>query len=124
MPRTPLFFLSVDALPQSPELEAILAPIRLAQEQADYASLLAGPSLHQSRAKDTFDLRNSTDHWDFKTASHPQLSVKQEWNAVKRELSAVANVLASMAAVATAVWWAAGNIDLSTVRSDPFAGYS
>lgn len=56
--------------------------------------------------------------WDFQTASVPSLSVAQEWEAVRRELSATANVIASMAAVATAVWWAAGNIPLVNVSLD------
>ena len=100
--------------PQSPELEAILAPIRLAQEQATYASYLSKPT--QFDYKDAFDLR-STGNWDFRTASHPRTTVQQEWEAVRRELSAVANVLASMAAVATAVWWAAGNTPVAEVSS-------
>lgn len=36
---------------------------------------------------------------------------------MRRELSAVANVLASMAAIATAVWWAAGNMPVAEVST-------
>lgn len=102
---------------QSPELEAILAPIRLAQEQATYASFLSSSSSlldRPSTHRDAFSL-NNTETWDFRTASHPNTTVKQEWDAVRKELSAVANVLASMAAVATAVWWAAGTTALAQV---------
>ncbi|KAK9895305.1 hypothetical protein P389DRAFT_91035 [Cystobasidium minutum MCA 4210] len=100
---------------RSPELEAILAPIRLAQEQATYASFLSSSSSlldRPSTHRDAFSL-NNTETWDFRTASHPNTTVKQEWDAVRKELSAVANVLASMAAVATAVWWAAGTTALA-----------
>lgn len=100
---------------QSPELEAILAPIRLAQEQSTYASYLSSSKVPHSDHKDPFDLR-TTSNWDFRTASHPRTTVKQEWEAVRREISAIANVLASMAAVSTAVWWVAGTTPLAQVR--------
>lgn len=104
---------------QSAELEAILAPIRLAQEQEAYATMLSSSPNNYAQGgntfKDPFDLK-TTDNWDFRSASHPQLSVKQEWEAVRRELSAVVNVIASMGAVATAVWWATGTAPLVQVR--------
>lgn len=75
-----------------------------------------------SRPRDAYEAKSN--NWDFSTASHPVLSFKQEWEAVRRELSAVANILASMAAVAVSVWWAAGTIPLPQVGSGcerPFA---
>ena len=38
----------------------------------------------------------------------PPLTVAEEWAEVKKQLAAIVNVLASMAAVATAVWWVGG----------------
>lgn len=103
---------------QSAELEAILAPILLAQERASYTSLVSSSTALPS-IKDAHDTRSLAytgpdAHWDFQTASTgpASMTVKQEWEVVRRELSATANVLVSMATVATAVWWAAGSVPL------------
>jgi len=90
---------------RSAKLEAILAPIRLAQEQASYADMMSPSAQPVPR---NLDLHDTSSHWDFNTASHPRLTVRQEWEAARKELSAVFNVLASMAAVGTAVWWISG----------------
>ena len=100
---------------QSPELEAILAPIRLAQERSSYAALLSPPPT-LSRPVDLYG-HEFSQPWDFATASHSTPSFKLEWEGARRELSAVANVLASMGAVSTAVFWAAGTAPLVQVRT-------
>lgn len=49
---------------------------------------------------------------------HLKLSPEQEmkeWNEVKKQLSAIVNVLLSMAATGTAAWWALGNVGIATV---------
>lgn len=100
---------------QSPQLEAILAPIRIAQEQASYASMMASASSDPGpRNLDPFG--DTTSRWDFTTASHPELTVKQEWDLARKELGAIFNVLASMAAVATAVYWITGSHQPAKVR--------
>ncbi|GAA5904819.1 hypothetical protein JCM8208_001366 [Rhodotorula glutinis] len=79
---------------KSPELLAILSSIQLSQDRLAYASLTSllpapHPSLvpphtaHEGRHK----------------------SPAEEWTEIRRELGAIVNVGASMAAVATAVWW-------------------
>lgn len=68
----------------------------------------------QRRHLDVFE--HAAAKWDFRTASAPTASIKEEWDSVRKELGAVANVLASAAAVATAVWWASGNTPLTQVR--------
>lgn len=108
---------------QSPQLEAILAPIRLAQERQEYAALVASNDSQQSRYGDPFDPSSSAfvaaqagSSWNPNTGTASALTTKQEWDSVKKELGAVFNVLASMGGVATAVWWAAGNTPLVQVR--------
>lgn len=39
----------------------------------------------------------------------------KEWNEVKKQLSAIVNVLLSMGATATAAWWALGNVSIASV---------
>lgn len=64
-----------------PELEASLARIRLAHEQAEYARM-SGASARAERV---------------------------EWAELREMLGAVASVAISMAAVATAAWWSGGS---------------
>ncbi|GAA6062884.1 hypothetical protein JCM10212_002106 [Sporobolomyces blumeae] len=95
---------------KSPELLAILSRIQLEQDRVAYSHLTSlDPPSHRS-------LLPLNDRHD--PHQHPLLSggvaqpgertVAQEWNEIKRELGAIVNVLASMMAVGTAVWWVGG----------------
>ncbi|GAA5852111.1 hypothetical protein JCM9279_005061 [Rhodotorula babjevae] len=80
---------------KSPELLAILSSIQLSQDRLAYASLTSLlPAPHPSLVP-------------LHAAAHQgrHKSPAEEWTEIRRELSAIINVGASMAAVATAVWW-------------------
>ncbi|PWN41670.1 hypothetical protein IE81DRAFT_324296 [Ceraceosorus guamensis] len=99
------------ALPQkrpfvrSPELEATLARIKQAADEAEYARMISGPSSTNDDTGRTFKRSSNV-------TGAPKLSRAEEameWQEVKRGLSAVVNVVASAAAVALAAWKALGN---------------
>ncbi|BGP09385.1 hypothetical protein JCM10049v2_005253 [Rhodotorula toruloides] len=80
---------------KSPELLAILADIQLQQDRRSYASLTSlAPAPHPSLVPldDPFSAKTPAD----------------EWKEIRREVSAIANVGASMLAVGTGVWWVGG----------------
>lgn len=88
---------------QSPELEATLARIKQAAEEAEYARMLSGPSVYEG-------IRRVPKQQNTVTGA-PLLTEAQEaleWKEVKRGMSAVVNVVASAAAVALAAWKALG----------------
>lgn len=62
-------------------------------------------SLHQPAFTSSLPL---TDPHDRKHLGLAPLTVAEEWADVKKQLVAIVNVLASMGAVATAVWWVGG----------------
>ncbi|BGP00992.1 hypothetical protein RTG_02772 [Rhodotorula toruloides ATCC 204091] len=83
---------------KSPELLAILADIQLQQDRRSYASLTSlAPAPHPS-------LIPLDDPFSFKSHKTPA----EEWKEIRREVSAIANVGASMLAVGTGVWWVGG----------------
>ncbi|GAA5933555.1 TMEM199/VMA12 family protein [Sporobolomyces koalae] len=92
---------NVDAPPlapreKSPELVAILASIQLEQDRQDYAAMTSLETpLHRSL------LPLSDPH----ARSDKTTTVADEWSEIRKELSAIVNVLASMAAVFTGVWY-------------------
>ncbi|BGP33377.1 hypothetical protein JCM10296v2_005177 [Rhodotorula toruloides] len=82
----------------SPELLAILADIQLQQDRRSYASLSSlAPAPHPS-------LIPLDDPFSPKSHKTPA----EEWKEIRREVSAIANVGASMLAVGTGVWWVGG----------------
>ncbi|BGP49558.1 hypothetical protein JCM10450v2_005452 [Rhodotorula kratochvilovae] len=84
---------------KSPELLAILSSIQLTQDRAAYASLTSLlPAPHPS-------LVPLHDPYDPSALGTAAKSPAEEWREIRRELSAIVNVGASMAAVGTAVWW-------------------
>ncbi|GAA6055218.1 hypothetical protein JCM3770_000720 [Rhodotorula araucariae] len=84
---------------KSPELLAILSSIQLKQDRAAYASLTSlRPAPHPS-------LVPVHDPYDPGALGRRAKSPAEEWREIRRELSAIVNVGASMAAVGTAVWW-------------------
>ncbi|BGP41411.1 hypothetical protein JCM10449v2_005391 [Rhodotorula kratochvilovae] len=84
---------------KSPELLAILSSIQLTQDRAAYASLTSlRPAPHPS-------LVPLHDPYDSSALGSAAKSPAEEWREIRRELSAIVNVGASMAAVGTAVWW-------------------
>ncbi|TNY19367.1 endoplasmic reticulum-based factor for assembly of V-ATPase-domain-containing protein [Rhodotorula diobovata] len=84
---------------KSPELLAILSSIQLEQDRRSYASLTSLlPAPHPS-------LVPLNDPYDSSSLRGPPKSPAEEWRDIRRELSAIVNVGASVAAVATAVWW-------------------
>lgn len=103
--------LTVDDSPQSPELLAILAKLQLAQDRADYAAMT---SLNGPQRTSLLPMR---DIHDPAHTGLPERTVAEEWLEVRRELSAVANVIASMGAVGTAVWWVGGGRSYAAVSS-------
>lgn len=87
---------------QSPELEAILAQIQLSNDRKSYARMTA---LSQPTYTSTLPMSDPHDRAQLGLAP---LTIQEEWADIKKQLAAVVNVLASMAAVATAVWWVSG----------------
>ncbi|BGP25817.1 ATPase, vacuolar ER assembly factor, Vma12 [Rhodotorula toruloides] len=83
---------------KSPKLLAILADIQLQQDRRSYASLISlAPAPHPS-------LIPLDDPFSSKSPRTPA----EEWKEIRREVSAIANVGASMLAVGTGVWWVGG----------------
>lgn len=80
---------------QSPELLAILSSIQLSQDRLAYTSLT---SLSQPTYRSLLPMT------DFHASQSPK-TVAEEWGQIKKELSAIVNVLVSMAAVFTGVWY-------------------
>ncbi|GAA5908815.1 hypothetical protein JCM5296_006462 [Sporobolomyces johnsonii] len=87
---------------KSPELLAILSAIQLEQDRQTYAALT---SLSSSPYTSSLPL---TDPHDPALTGQRAKTVAEEWNEIRREVGAIVNVGASMAAVGTAVWWVGG----------------
>lgn len=88
---------------QSPELLAILAEIQLAQDRASYARMTQ-PATNKSSL---FPSMESTMN-DMTMGSAQEVATAGDWNEIRRQVSAIVNVIASMATVATGVWWVGG----------------
>lgn len=86
------------------------------QAQKEYDRLVSIPKRPTSTTSALFshDKRTRSDILE-------EAASREDWQQAKREISAVCNVLASMAAVATAAWWACGNAMPVKVRSFPAA---
>ncbi|GAA5979130.1 hypothetical protein JCM5350_007077 [Sporobolomyces pararoseus] len=80
---------------KSPELLAILSSIQLSQDRLAYTSLT---SLSQPTYRSLLPMTDVH-------ASQTPKTVAEEWGQIKKELSAIVNVLVSMAAVFTGVWY-------------------
>ncbi|GAA5958920.1 hypothetical protein JCM3765_000775 [Sporobolomyces pararoseus] len=80
---------------KTPELLAILASIQLSQDRLAYTSLT---SLQQPSYRSLIPMTDVH-------ASQTPKTVAEEWGQIKKELSAIVNVLVSMAAVFTGVWY-------------------
>ncbi|GAA5920503.1 hypothetical protein JCM1841_003523 [Sporobolomyces salmonicolor] len=87
---------------KSPELLAILSAIQLQQDRQTYAALT---SLSSSPYPSSLPL---TDPHDPAFTGRRAKTVAEEWDEIRREVGAIVNVGASMAAVGTAVWWVGG----------------
>ncbi|GAA6015819.1 hypothetical protein JCM10207_008807 [Rhodosporidiobolus poonsookiae] len=89
---------------KSPELLAILAQIQLDADRVSYAQLTSlGPAPHPS----LFSHPHADAHDPARWGGKPKTAA-EEWKEIRREVGAIVNVAASMAAVATAVWWVGG----------------
>ncbi|KAK4701526.1 hypothetical protein P7C70_g4703, partial [Phenoliferia sp. Uapishka_3] len=95
------------SISQSPQLLAILAALQLESDRASYASMT---SLTQPQP---ISLLPMNDIHDPAKNGRGERTVAEEWQEVRRELSAVINVVASMGAVGTAVWWVGGGRSLA-----------
>lgn len=98
---------------QSPELLAILSAIQLQQDRQTYAALT---SLSSSPYPSSLPL---TDPHDPAFTGRRAKTVAEEWNEIRREVGAIVNVGASMAAVGTAVWWVGGGRSYAAVGPFP-----
>ncbi|GAA6016835.1 hypothetical protein JCM11491_001822 [Sporobolomyces phaffii] len=86
---------------KSPELVAILASIQLANDRAAYAALT---SLSTPQYRSVLPLTDP--HEPASTlSSTTTATVSDEWGDVKKEVSAIVNVVCSVAAVFTSVWY-------------------
>ncbi|KAM0756532.1 hypothetical protein T439DRAFT_376707 [Meredithblackwellia eburnea MCA 4105] len=90
---------------KSPELLAILSSLQLAQDKATYASMTrldGGPSLLSTSLLPLRDAHDPSQN------GKPAQTIAEEWAEVGQEVGAILNVVASMLAVGTAVWWVGG----------------
>ncbi|KAK0556557.1 hypothetical protein OC844_005824 [Tilletia horrida] len=120
-----LYFPPKPRFERSPELEKSLAAIRLAHEQAEYERMtsILNPS---QRKRSLFSLAEPprSHASDSLHPSAPVLTVQkltpeqeaEEWAEANKQISAVINIVISMAAVATAAWWAAGSANVLWVE--------
>lgn len=111
---------------QSPELEASLAAIRRAQEEAEYNRMISVPSSSSSKPFSLASLSSPSTPYSIYTSGYAQsgqsrLSAREEaaeWKEVQRQIAAMVNVAISAVAVATAAWWAAGNADVAWASNE------
>lgn len=81
---------------QSPELEATLARIRLEQERSSYASMVSPFSVsHPTPAAGSASVSDGRQE-------------EMEWQEVRSQISALANIALSGVAVGVATWWSSG----------------
>ncbi|ORY69153.1 endoplasmic reticulum-based factor for assembly of V-ATPase-domain-containing protein [Leucosporidium creatinivorum] len=87
---------------RSPELLAILASIDLQHQRTSYASMtsITGPQFTSSLPLN--------DAYDPTLHGGTVKTMAEEWKEVRRQVGAIINVGASMATVATGVWWVGG----------------
>lgn len=110
-PSSPLFFL------QSPDLIESLRKIDLVRQEAEYKAMIAStPSTHAGRIPGHHVSTRSTASMIAAPSPQERASEAEEWQEVRQQLGAIANVALSVAAVATAVWWAGGSADPIWVR--------
>ncbi|UZJ53055.1 hypothetical protein CBS101457_002375 [Exobasidium rhododendri] len=99
-----------EQLARSPELLKTLRRIQLAQEEAEYEEMISSTRLSRTKEGKPFGFRTTAEKqspWQTKE----NRSEAEEWEEVKRQLGAIANVALSVAAVVVSVWWAGGNAD-------------
>lgn len=92
---------------KSPALVEALRKIELAQEEKEYAAMMPSHSDNSLPFLDTFRNGGGGKSGYGKDNSKDE----EEWAEVRQQISAIINVLVSMAAVAIAVWWAGGTAD-------------
>lgn len=85
----------------------MLRKIELAQQEKEYAAMMPSQSDKNLPFLDTFRMGGSGKAGYNKDGSTDE----EEWADVRQQISAIINVLVSMAAVAIAVWWAGGSAD-------------
>ncbi|SGZ21630.1 BQ5605_C021g09392 [Microbotryum silenes-dioicae] len=86
----------------SPELLAILAKIQLDQDRESYKAMTStGPTSYYRSTLPMKDLHDP--EYSGRTTTEAE-----DWQLVRKQVSAIANVGASMAAVGTGVWWVGG----------------
>ncbi|SCZ87793.1 BZ3500_MvSof-1268-A1-R1_Chr2-3g05261 [Microbotryum saponariae] len=87
---------------KSPELLAILAKIQLDQDRESYKAMTStGPTSYYRSTLPMKDLHDP--EFAGRTTTEAE-----DWQLVRKQVSAIANVGASMAAVGTGVWWVGG----------------
>jgi hypothetical protein len=100
---------------QSPELLAILADIQLAQDRASYARMTQSTTAGRSVLFPSMD--PSSHHDGVWTGSSNDANTAGDWKEIRRQITAIVNVIASMATVATGVWWVGGGRSVGAVSS-------
>lgn len=93
-------FLTPVFLPQSAELLKILSRIQEAQDKASYNSMT---SLANPQPTSLIPLNDI-----YESSNRTKRTEAEEWKEVQKQTSAIMNVVASMFAVGTAVWWVGG----------------
>lgn len=95
---------------QSAELIETLRQIKLMQEQEEYDRMMTSGEAYAKGRKVTSVFQASKEkenHWQTKS----NRTEAEEWEQVRKQIGAIVNVVLSVAAVATATWWAGGNAD-------------
>lgn len=85
------------------------------QEQEEYDRMMSSSTSSGKSSKMTPIFQASKERenpWQPKS----NRTEAEEWEEVKKQISAIANVALSVGAVATATWWAGGNADPIWVR--------
>lgn len=94
---------------RSAELEATLARIRLQQEREEYAAMLATRPSGKKGNASSFSLGPAAGtQSSISSSTKASIEEAAEWLEVRRQLSALANILLSGIAVSVATWWASG----------------
>ena len=84
-----------------------LRKIELEQQEKEYAAMMPSQSDNTLPFLDTFRGGGGGKSGYGKDSSKDE----EEWAEVRQQISAIINVIVSMAAVAISVWWAGGTAD-------------
>jgi hypothetical protein len=109
--------LVTDFVVKSLELIETLRKIKLMQEQEEYDRMMAPSDIYGQGLNVNAIFQASKENENPWRQTKSNRTEAEEWEEVRKQIGAIINVGLSVAAVATATWWAGGNADPIWVSS-------